>query len=80
MVFTASLHGVSAKSEKIPDLPIVAVAQNEVAVEVLPANAPAPKPKTQLVKEIGSAGTITELACSAGDLKAAQSASKSHGS
>src|ERR1019366_4751588 len=43
--FTGSLHGVSAKSEKIPDLPIVAVAQNEVALDVLPANAPAPQPK-----------------------------------
>ena len=36
-----SLKGVSAKQEKIPDLPIVTVAQNEVALDVLPANAPA---------------------------------------
>jgi len=49
--FSQSLHGVSAKSEKIPDLPIVALAQNEVAVDVLPANAPTPQPKTQLAKE-----------------------------
>jgi tetratricopeptide (TPR) repeat protein len=49
--FTQSLRGVSAKEEKIPDLPIVAVAQNEVAVAVLPVNAPAPQPKTQLAKE-----------------------------
>ncbi len=49
--FTQSLRGVSAKEEKIPDLPIVTVAQNEVAVDVLPANAPAPQPKTQLTKE-----------------------------
>jgi tetratricopeptide (TPR) repeat protein len=49
--FTQSLRGVSAKEEKIPDLPIVAVAQNEVAVAVLPANAPAPQPKTQIAKE-----------------------------
>ena len=33
--FTQSLRGVSAKEEKIPDLPIVTVAQNEVAVDVL---------------------------------------------
>jgi Flp pilus assembly protein TadD len=51
MAFTASLHGVSAKEEKIPDVPVVAVAQNEVAIEVLPANAPAPAPKVQLAKE-----------------------------
>ncbi len=51
MAFTASLRGISAKEEKIPDLPIVAVAQNEVAVDVLPANAAAPKPKIQLAKE-----------------------------
>jgi tetratricopeptide (TPR) repeat protein len=51
VTFSQSLHGVSAKEEKIPDLPIVTVAQNEVAVAVLPANAPAPPPKTQLAKE-----------------------------
>jgi len=51
MAFTASLRGVSAKSEKIPDLPIVAVAGNEVSIDVLPANAPAPQPKIQLAKE-----------------------------
>ena len=51
MAFTASLHGVSAKEEKIPDLPIVAMAQNVVALAVLPANAPAPPPKIQLTKE-----------------------------
>ncbi|HMB83851.1 MAG TPA: tetratricopeptide repeat protein, partial [Terriglobales bacterium] len=75
MAFTASLHGVSAKSEKIPDLPIVAVAQNQVAVDVLPANAPAPQPKTQLAKEDWQRwndygiGLLLQ-----GDLKAAQAA------
>ncbi|HKN71435.1 MAG TPA: tetratricopeptide repeat protein [Terriglobales bacterium] len=49
--FTQSLRGVSAKEEKIPDLPIVVVAANEVAVDILPANAPAPQPKIQLAKE-----------------------------
>jgi tetratricopeptide (TPR) repeat protein len=73
--FTGSLHGVSAKSEKIPDLPIVAVAQNEVALDVLPANAPAPQPKTQLAKEDWQRwndygiGLLLQ-----GDLKAAQAA------
>ena len=31
-LFTASLEGVSAKTEKIPDLPIVAVAEDEVTL------------------------------------------------
>jgi tetratricopeptide (TPR) repeat protein len=73
--FTQSLHGVSAKEEKIPDLPIVTVAQNEVAVDVLPANASAPQPKTQLAKEDWQRwndygiGLLLQ-----GDLKAAQAA------
>jgi tetratricopeptide (TPR) repeat protein len=75
MAFTASLHGVSAKLEKIPDLPIVAVAENEVAVDVLPANAPAFYPKTRLAKEDWQRwndygiGLLLQ-----GDLKAAQAA------
>jgi tetratricopeptide (TPR) repeat protein len=75
IAFTGSLHGVSAKSEKIPDLPIVAVAENEVAVDVLPANAPAPRPKTRLAKEDWQRwndygiGLLLQ-----GDLKAAQAA------
>jgi tetratricopeptide (TPR) repeat protein len=73
--FTQSLHGVSAKQERIPDLPIVTVAQNEVAVDVLPANALAPQPKTQLAKEDWQRwndygiGLLLQ-----GDLKAAQAA------
>jgi tetratricopeptide (TPR) repeat protein len=75
MAFTASLRGISAKEEKIPDLPIVAVAQNEVALDVLPANAPAPQPKTELAKEDWQRwndygiGLLLQ-----GDLKAAQAA------
>jgi tetratricopeptide (TPR) repeat protein len=74
-VFTQSLHGVSAKSEKIPDLPVVAVAQNEVAIDVLPANGHAPQPKIQLAKEDWQRwndygiGLLLQ-----GDLKAAQAA------
>jgi tetratricopeptide (TPR) repeat protein len=73
--FTQSLHGVSAKQEKIPDLPIVTVAQNAVTLEVLPANAPTPPPKTQLAKEDWQRwndygiGLLLQ-----GDLKAAQAA------
>jgi Flp pilus assembly protein TadD len=50
-VFTASLSGVSAKEEKIPDLPIVAIAENEVTLPVIAHNAPAAEPKTIVRKE-----------------------------
>jgi tetratricopeptide (TPR) repeat protein len=73
--FTQSLHGVSAKQEKIPDLPIVTVAQNQVTIDVLPANAPVPQPKTRLAQEDWQRwndygiGLLLQ-----GDLKAAQAA------
>ncbi len=75
MTFTASLHGVSAKKEQIPDVPIVAIAQDKVSLDVLPANAPPPQPKTQLAKEDWQRwndygiGLLLQ-----GDLKSAQSA------
>ena len=47
-VFAASLKGVSAKEEKIPDLPIVAVAENEVTLSVAAHGAPVPEPRTAL--------------------------------
>ena len=50
-LFTASLSGVSAKEEKIPDLPIVALAENEVTLPVVAHNAPAAAPKTIVRKE-----------------------------
>jgi tetratricopeptide (TPR) repeat protein len=50
-IFTASLSGVSAKEEKIPDLPIVALAENEVTLPVVAHNAPAAEPKTIIRKE-----------------------------
>jgi len=50
-IFTASLSGVSAKEEKIPDLPIVVVAENEVTLPVVAHNAPAAGPKTIVRKE-----------------------------
>jgi tetratricopeptide (TPR) repeat protein len=50
-LLNASMQGVSAKTEKIPDVPIVPIAENEVSLDVLPANAPLPKPATQLAKE-----------------------------
>jgi len=50
-VFTASLNGVSAKQEKIPDLPIVTVAENEVTLPVIAHGAPLPAPKTVSLKQ-----------------------------
>src|SRR5271166_802949 len=50
-VFTASLSGVSAKEEKIPELPIVTVAEDEVTLPVVAHNAPAFRPKTIVRKE-----------------------------
>ena len=50
-VFTESLQGVSAKEEKIPDLPVVAVAENEVTLPVLAHNTLVPAPKTMVRKE-----------------------------
>ena len=50
-VFTASLTGVSAKHEKIPDVPIETVAENEVTLPVIAHNAPLPAPQTIVKKE-----------------------------
>jgi Flp pilus assembly protein TadD len=50
-VFTASLSGVSAKQEKIPDLPVVAVAEDEVTLPVVAHSAPSPEPKTIVKKD-----------------------------
>jgi Flp pilus assembly protein TadD len=47
-VFTGSLQGVSAKREQIPDLPVVALAEDEVTLSVAPHNAPAPQAKEVL--------------------------------
>ena len=50
-VFTVPLKGVSAKEEKIPDLPVVVLAQDEVTLQVAPHSAPAPQPKQILQAE-----------------------------
>jgi tetratricopeptide (TPR) repeat protein len=47
-VFTASLQGVSAKEEKIPEVPIVAIAEDEVTLNVADHRSPAEAPKTIL--------------------------------
>jgi tetratricopeptide (TPR) repeat protein len=50
-VFTKSLKGVSASEEKIPNLPIVALAEDEVTLPVIARNAPDPQPKTIALKQ-----------------------------
>lgn len=49
--FTASLKGVSAKEERIPDLPVVALAENEVILQVASPSTPIPEPKVVLQKD-----------------------------
>ncbi len=46
ILFTKSLQGVSAKEEKIPDVPIVTVAEDEVTLPVVAHNSIAEQPKT----------------------------------
>jgi Flp pilus assembly protein TadD len=50
-IFTASLSGVSAKEEKIPDLPIVAIAEDEVTLPIVAHNVPTAEPKTIVRKD-----------------------------
>ena len=50
-VFTGKLKGLSAREQKIPDVPVVALAENEVTLSVAPHNSPAPQPKTELHAE-----------------------------
>jgi tetratricopeptide (TPR) repeat protein len=49
--FSGSLQGVSARQKQIPDLPIVALAENEVTLSVLSHGALAPEPQTILQKD-----------------------------
>ena len=46
--FDASMKGVSAKEEKIPDLPIVTMAENQVSLDVLAEGAAVPRPAIAL--------------------------------
>ncbi len=48
VTFTGSLKGVSAKEEKIPDLPIEIVAENQVTLDVAGHNTSEPAPKLDL--------------------------------
>jgi tetratricopeptide (TPR) repeat protein len=50
-VLTASRSGVTARQEKIPDLPIVTVAENEVTLPVIARNAEPAKARADVRKE-----------------------------
>jgi Flp pilus assembly protein TadD len=47
-VFNGAMNDLSAKEQKIPDLPIVALAENEVTLDVAPRSAPPLKPEADL--------------------------------
>ncbi|HET9281137.1 MAG TPA: tetratricopeptide repeat protein [Candidatus Angelobacter sp.] len=75
MVFTGDLKGVSAKEEKIPDVPIVALAEDEVTLQVIDQKAPAPVPQVALnPKEWQRWNDYGIGLLLQGDLKAAQAA------
>jgi cytochrome c-type biogenesis protein CcmH/NrfG len=47
-VFTGPLEGLSAKEQKIPDVPVIVIAENEVTLDVTGHTSPRPQPKTDL--------------------------------
>ncbi len=47
-VFTGSLQGSSSKEERIPDVPVVALGEDTVTLNVAPDNSPEPRPKIVL--------------------------------
>jgi tetratricopeptide (TPR) repeat protein len=49
--FAGSLQGVSAKQEAIPDVPVVAIAESEVTLNVVPHGSAAPKTETDFRAE-----------------------------
>ena len=51
LTFTASLKGISAKEEKIPDVPVVAIAEDQVTLPIIARNAPEPEPKAVALKQ-----------------------------
>jgi tetratricopeptide (TPR) repeat protein len=50
-VFTGPLQGLSAKEQKIPDVPVVALAEDEVTLNVAPKNAQTLQSRTELHSE-----------------------------
>jgi len=74
-VFTAPMGAVSAKEEKIPDVPIVTVASNEISLNVSPRGSAIQEPKTVLQKDDWQRWNDYGIGLFLqGDLKAAQAA------
>lgn len=75
MAFTGSTAEVSGAQKKIPDLPVVALAEDEVTLQVVDHNAPVPAPKVELnAKEWQRWNDYGIGLFLQGDLKAAQAA------
>jgi Flp pilus assembly protein TadD len=75
MTFTAPLNGISAKEEKIPDVPTVAIAEDEVTLPVIAHTAPALAPATKLQSDDWQRWNDYGIGLFLqGDLKAAQAA------
>jgi tetratricopeptide (TPR) repeat protein len=71
----ASLSGVSAKEEKVPDVPIVAIAENEVSLPIAAKNSAPAVPKVELKPEDWQRWNDYGIGLFLqGDLKAAQAA------
>jgi tetratricopeptide (TPR) repeat protein len=74
-IFTSKVEDVSAKEQKIPDLPIVALGEDEVTLNVVPKSAAVAQPK--VVLEAGDWQRWNDYGIGLllqGDLKAAQAA------
>ncbi|PYX37737.1 MAG: hypothetical protein DMG81_13425 [Acidobacteria bacterium] len=75
VTFDAALNGISAKQEKVPDVPIVAIAESEVSLPVSAKNVPAPEPKVVFKPEDWQRWNDYGIGLFLqGDLKAAQAA------
>ncbi|HEX6502251.1 MAG TPA: tetratricopeptide repeat protein [Terriglobales bacterium] len=74
-LFTGSLQGVSAKEEKVPDVPIVAMAEDSVDLAVAAHTAHPPQPRLALQKEDWQRWNDYGIGLLAqGDLKGAEAA------
>ncbi|HKE32924.1 MAG TPA: tetratricopeptide repeat protein, partial [Candidatus Angelobacter sp.] len=75
MVFTGSTADVSAVEKRIPNLPIVALAEDEVTLQVVDHNASAPAPKVEMNAKDWTRWNDYGIGLFLqGDLKAAQAA------
>jgi tetratricopeptide (TPR) repeat protein len=75
VTFSKTLEGVSAKEQKVPDVPTIAIAEDEVTLPVVVKNVPAQEPKTQVQADEWQRWNDYGIGLFLqGDLKAAQAA------